>query len=463
MEFSTSYRRRLWLFCVALVFASLGMGIAFHSLRRHAELSREYLDIAVAEKDARAELNRLIQLVSLIEGVAMAEPREALLARAREYVEESTEALHELAASLRELQIEEESADLLRGVEHLEAVSIAVSSEPQAAPFLARLLDLGNDAQTLLDDVDRSGGIALGTARERVAWQSRVAQAGFSLGVAGLAVCVIAMLLVLIEILNDALAPRDIQEELCDAAKLQGVTARLDHLAAMRHGANAGSGAPESGPWSIELSRVMRERRTHLVFEATAVRGTQELSLWGRRYRWAGILKSLQHLPVARGFDAGSWDALHALWRHGLEPPVPIAFVRLRVQRIPVGSLLLTEHIGEVRSVRRFVRYELALLPIDARCAFLERLGRFVREIHAAGVVGISIRGLQGTALATDTPRFVLCELDKAHPTLGRYPRIASWLRRGDRKRILAALAPHLARPEQERLTKALDPPPAVG
>lgn len=457
MEYTKPFRRRLWVFGAATLVAIAGCALAWASVDTHLAAVAEASDAERRAARARIGFERARALAESAAGPARFQDEPDRLSALEESVEETLDAAHELAERTRAAGLDEE-AGLLE--EDLRSVAAALETVAGAAEAVdgaraRRLHELAAELETATA-TSAEAGYALSTLRTAEAERSGSAtRAGVLLAALGVGLALLGMLLVLLEMLNEAFRPSDLEGEVRALSGMQEVGARVERLARKRSLADPDRALDE---WTLALERVVSRRRTHTVFEAVATAKGATLLLLGRRYHWTGQLKGVQRLGFP-AFGRSTWLALWAMHGRGLEAPVPIVWRGLRARRLPAGSLLLLEHLGPLTPVRRFVSAELGLLAEPERARFVERLAAFLSELRAAGIRGISPRGIHGRGLASSEPRFYLCDLDKVHPEGGRLPRpLRRLLERIERRRVRATLGPYLRPEERARLDRVLAP-----
>jgi lipopolysaccharide kinase (Kdo/WaaP) family protein len=246
------------------------------------------------------------------------------------------------------------------------------------------------------------GSAALdGQAQTARRWQS----VGFWLTVAALIALVPLLIGVVGEMIENALGPVQLEDELAEVAENIEFQSRMKLLAP--HSA-------DGAPWSLKLRRVISERQSHLVFEVDAVCGGQSVLLWGKRYRLSGFIKSLQRFFLP-SYDAATWHILCAMHTAGLNSPAPLVKERMRRGGVPVGTIILAQHIGAVTQVRNFIRSDFVHMPPERRRELVEGLGDFVARLHSLDIYDFTPRYFWASGLDGGEIKFYLFDLDKAH------------------------------------------------
>lgn len=210
-----------------------------------------------------------------------------------------------------------------------------------------------------------------------------------------------------------------------------------------------------TGEWSLEMKRVMPERRTHVCFECVVRNNDVKIRLWGRRYKWAGYVKSFQRI-VLPAFAEATWRALSRMYNNGLSTPAPIARKRIKAGPFKVGQLLLMEHVGEVRSVKEFLKCDFCLLCENEQDNVVKSLIDFIQSLHDLGIYGVKPRYLHGKHLASGEAgrQFYLFDLDKVVIWDSAPSIIDRWLRHKDYKRLMKRVEPLVSQARLERIQK---------
>lgn len=234
------------------------------------------------------------------------------------------------------------------------------------------------------------------------------------------------------------------------ASELDMFSRRPKFRARIKHLRPAGAPPlPSDARWELKLVRVAGERRTHICFEAVACCGEEQIPVWGRRYKWAGYVKGLQHV-LFPAFQNANWRIMCTLRANGLPGPFPLAHVTRREGPLSRGGIVLCEHLGTLEYVKRFFREECCLLPSEGRRELARRLISFLDGLHGAGLYRISTRYLHGRNLSDPTGKSELFLLDLDKVLLWeRCPRrVARWLRRADGRRLSRMLSEALTAEE---------------
>ncbi len=194
---------------------------------------------------------------------------------------------------------------------------------------------------------------------------------------------------------------------------------------------------PTSG-WTVDIDRVFSHKSSHTHFEAIAQNGDLELRLWGRRYRWGSELRSLPRYPFPM-FAEAVGKALTLLKANDIPTPELIYHRHLRKGPFRAGSLVLVEHVGELKPLKEFVDAEFCLLSEPARRNVLRRLAQFIARVHRVGIYHLRPRSIHG--LGYDNPNgeveLRLGDMDKLL-IWERCPEpIRRWLIWRDRQRLL--------------------------
>ena len=195
--------------------------------------------------------------------------------------------------------------------------------------------------------------------------------------------------------------------------------------------------SPRKG-WTVDIDRVFSHKSSHTHFEAIARNGDLELRLWGRKYSWGSQLRALPRYPFPM-FAEAVRKALTLLKANDMPAPELIYYRSLRRGPFRAGSLVLAEHVGNLRPLKDFVDAEFLLLPESARRNVLSRLAQFVARVHRVGIYHVRPRCIHG--LGDDRPdgevELRLGDMDKLL-IWERCPKlIRRWLIWRDRQRII--------------------------
>lgn len=220
--------------------------------------------------------------------------------------------------------------------------------------------------------------------------------------------CVWVLLTVLSDIVSETYDPEGLAREVESLAENNQFKSRIQLLLQSR-------GSDDTADnWQVELTRRFPEKRTHVCFEALASSDGNEVKLWGRRYKWAGFVKSHQRLFFP-AFGEATWRALCLMHNNRSDCPVPVAFKKLRAGPFKVGAVILMEHMGEVHSVRKFLKSGFCLLSGEQQDHFLKRVVSFLSSLHEIGIYGVKPRYLHGQNMGCPgaETRLYLFDLDK--------------------------------------------------
>ncbi|MFO8006843.1 MAG: lipopolysaccharide kinase InaA family protein [Candidatus Brocadiia bacterium] len=248
------------------------------------------------------------------------------------------------------------------------------------------------------------------------------------------------LLTVLSDIASESYDPGKLEEEVASLAESDQFKSRIKLLADLE--------CPDdtAGDWELRLARRFPEKRTHVCFEATASRNGKQVSLWGKRYKWAGFVKSHQRICFP-AFGEATWRALCIMYNNGLDCPAPIVFKRLRAGPFKAGAIILMEHVGEVQSVRNFLSSEFCLLSEDQQVQFLRQATSFLHSLHNLGIYGVKPRYLHGRNMRAPNAetRLYLFDLDKVLLWKSCPSWIAGMLVGKDHRRLIRKLEPMLS------------------
>jgi len=239
------------------------------------------------------------------------------------------------------------------------------------------------------------------------------------------------LLTVLSDIASESYDPKRLGEEVAALATNPHFKTHINLLLP------AGEREDTNDDWELRVTRCFPGKRTHVCFEAAASRNGKQINLWGRRYKWAGFVKSRQRIFFP-AFSEATWRALCLMHNNGLGSPVPIVFKKLRAGPFKGGAIILMEHVGEVKSVRQFLESGFCLLSRAEQDAFLHRVVALLHSLHRLGIYGIKPRYLHGKRME-DVHRMQLYLFDLDKVLLGRaWPAlIGGMLRSKDYHRLL--------------------------
>lgn len=406
--------RRVWIFAGVIVFVLAAIFLTFHSNRVSRKTLRQQSDIA---ENGTQTLRVLLSLQSeCATAVASYEEvdREVFRAHVSELVQDATEDGSLLAALYADLGLEDYSTHLRADLQELEArwQEVLQKETLEREDIVLVSEDTRRLEDTLLAADAASHAVINDQAQysqevDAVAWGCLLVTVG--LGVTG-------VVLVISDLLNEALTPVDVEGELKMAEESPELQYRLQKLLA-----ETPSTDECDSRWSLELTKVMRRHRTHITFEAVAVRGEHRVKLWGKRYRWAGVIKSFQRV-FEPGFGKGSWKIVRRMYNQKLDCPFPVTCRRLKHGPWTVGSILLTEHVGDLTQVKTFLKTQFVFMDDDGRMRFLKRMIAWWNSLHSIGLHSLSPRYLHGKRLGDPErkdPVFYLCDLDKVGMSWG--------------------------------------------
>lgn len=280
---------------------------------------------------------------------------------------------------------------------------------------------------------------SLAERRQRARLHHYLALAG---GILAWLLTTVLLLSMVSDIVCEALEHIDLDEELARVARAPQFMARINLLRPGRPPAR------QDAQWKLSTVRLVSERRTHISFEAVARCGEDEILLWGKRYKWAGYLKSFQRIFFP-AFDNATWQALRVQQANGLPAPVPVVHLGLRKKRFTIGSIILTEYMTDIQPFKTFLNGPFCLMTPDAQQELLKRFIGFFRELHSAGLYSVMLRYVHAKNLgdANGRAEFYLFDLDKTIVWDSCPRRIASILRWRDHWRLFQDLKDYLSRP----------------
>jgi hypothetical protein len=397
----SSERSRLWVLGIALTLMAAAAVVQLVGRR----LGRDAWKLN--EKIVRTERNALDNITGLRVYLARNQSPDPVrveerLRDCRAEVSEALRLYHKFDRSVgaRELQHELEEADKLA------ATLDAALPDKTPEDINNIILQITARLEVLEQDLLDAGGAALAVLDQQAqashAWQ----QAALMITLAAFLTLLPGVVVQIGQLLVGTAEPVDIKREL---AKLETSKIFQGRMELLRP--NPASNAP---PWKLTLVNIRSKRKSHTVFEAEAQSGDDRVLLWGKRYGWTGFIKSFQRLFFS-AYDSATWNILCAMHNAGMTSPVPVIWERIRTRNMPVGSIILAEHIGQVEQVQKFIRSRFGLLSPERRVEILKALADFVNQLHALNIYGLSPRyfcaaGLNEGAEVT----LYLFDLDKA-------------------------------------------------
>ncbi len=246
-----------------------------------------------------------------------------------------------------------------------------------------------------------------------------------------LLLCAWIFMTVLSDVASDSYDPDLLEQEVAALAENAQFKARIRLL--LPEGEREDTGHD----WQLSLTRRLKDQRTHICFEAMARHSNCEVRLWGRRYKWAGYLKSFQRVFFP-AFSQATWRAACLMHNAGMGAPVPVVHKRLRVGPFKAGAIVLIEHVGKVESVREFLRSGFCLLSEAQQDVWLQRVADFLDDLHGLDIYGVKPRYLHGQHLRDpDRMRLLLCDLDKVLLWANCPGLVARMCRAKDRARLV--------------------------
>jgi hypothetical protein len=373
--------------------------------------------------------------------------KDVLLASVRELTEEILQVVRPLGDNCRQLDLREQVRVLEEELRDLGAIREEVlGSYPLKRRSLAALDENARAVRNALLGLS-------GQATEAV--DERLDEAGRLDRIAAVALLLVLLLalfgsgLVVSDALNETLGAFDLSDELAVVAE----TAQFRHRMLKF--------CSESTPireWELRLHQVLNEKRTHITFEALASSGDEQVYLWGKCYRWTGLVKGLQRI-FEPAFGKATWRALCIMHTASLPAPFPVTWRKIKRGPFNVGYILLAEHVGEAEPLKPFLKNEFVLLNPERRRGLLRRLADYYNRWHELGFHSFTPRYLHATGLdrtgETDLDLY-LFDLDKIGITEGTP---GWWHRRcvqHDNRKLCRLLRDYVTREELERCRQRL-------
>ncbi len=435
MKGRKTLRRRIVLLALASAFSAAAVLLLLFGLSRLRAVQRRDSGFQAIHRELLGYIGEMRREVALLELGAQAASSERL----QGLVSECSESIDDLRKDFADL-LQDQPAHKQMEDEWTELAAVGHGSWARYA------VDLGA-FEGYLDRVREELEERLALAR-----QTALAFCGAGVLAAGAAAlfCVWVVLTVLSDIASDAYDPTCLADEVAALASQDQFKARINLLVP------AEDRQRMHDDWELRMTRRRSERRTHVCFEALALRHDAQVELWGRRYKWAGYAKSFQRvfLPV---YAEATWRALCLMHNNGLGAPVPIVFKKLRAGPFRAGAIIVMEHLGEVESVREFLVAHFCLLSAEQQDAFLHRMAAFLHSLHDLGIYGVKPRYLHGKRMAeVDRLQLYLFDLDKIVLWKSCPRLVAAMLRRKDRRRLLREIEPVLSDGQLSKLRQWL-------
>lgn len=372
---------------------------------------------------------------------------DVFLAGVRELTDEILQIVGPFGDSCRELDLHEQVRALEEEIHELETIREQVlASNPLKRRSLAVLEESLRAVRNSLLDLS-------GQATKAV--DERLDDAGRLDRIAALALLLVLLLalfgggLVVSDALNETFGAFELSNELAEVAESAQFRHRILKLC---------SGPAPTSEWELRLHQVLNEKRTHITFEALATSGDEKVHLWGKCYRWTGLVKGLQRI-FEPAFGKATWRALCIMHNASLPAPFPVTWRKIKRGPFNVGSILLAEHVGEAKPLKPFLRNEFVLLSPEQRRSLLDRLADYYNRWHELGFHSFTPRYLHATGLNRTgqmEPDLYLFDLDKvgiAKGTPGWWHRRCV---RHDNRKLCRLLRDCTSREELERCRRKL-------
>ncbi|MGD2175530.1 MAG: lipopolysaccharide kinase InaA family protein [Candidatus Brocadiaceae bacterium] len=429
---------------VATVVVLIGADNQSDAFRRQARLNQQ--SVVLLSLASRIETDCRVAYADFAEVDPV-----MLAANLQELAEEINDGSRAFAHSLSRLDLGERRGELLEEIAELTAAVAALP--PSGDTTAAAIADCAQRANTVRESVLQSRAEAVAAVSDRAEQTALVMHVAAACVVVVVLVAGVGLFLTLFDMLDQTLGPIDVHRELAKLTEEADLHYRILKLAP------DADVDPEQGAWDLTLDRVLQDHRTHLTFEALAACGGNRVRLWGKVYKWAGWMKGLQRL-FWPAYGRATWRALQRMRHCGLSAPYPLVFSRIRRRGITVGSILLTEHVGEVEPVKVFLRTKFELMDGTARRRFLRGLVQFWAHLHACGIYRVRRRYLHCSAWRageTEAPAFYLFDLDKVMVARWRLPLLDHVVKKRANRRLLRWLGEELTAEELEFCAELLE------
>lgn len=444
--------RRAWIFAGVIVLGLIAVVLTFHSNRVARRTSRRQNSIAQQGTDTLRVLLRIqYECTTVLAGYDEAD-LELFRGETSELIGEMGEHARRLAGLYSGLGLDDHAQNLRQELQGMQERARTIrQSEDIGRQEVASLAEDVRNLEDILLAADAASHTAITDRTEysrtldSMAWVCLL-----------LTVCLglMGVFLVVSDVLNESLAPVNLEEELEELESSPELQVRLRKLLP------DSEGSEQPGlEWKVELTENVKWHRTHITFEAVAKRGQTHIKLWGKRYRWAGVMKSFQRV-FEPGFGRGTWNILCRMYNQGFDCPFPVAFQKLKRGPFTVGAMLLAEHLGTISQVKTFLRTDFMFLNEDARMLFVEQMVSYWNRLHDLGLHSLSPRYLHGKNMDNpeqQEPGFYLFDLDKVGLSWGHGGKWHNLCVALDNRRLRRFLRDHLSAEEMARCEELLD------
>ncbi len=438
MGYRKTVRRRLWLVLLATVLCVGSSALLLIGVARHKETDRNGALLNQARPNITGYIARMRQEIGTLDSGAAG----ASTARLNEWISECDEDMVIFRKASRHVLEDDSVYEEME--EEWEEIVTRSESIRETEQQTDRLRGSLQQLQVDLDAFENHYRGTYGTVTATIAARGDMARRWIYGGGAGSLLagfcCAVLLLSGIADIASESFDRAELDEELSNVAQTPQFVARINLL--------RGGAAPlgQDARWELSLAGSVSERRTHLSFEALARCGEERIALWGRRYKWAGYLKSFQRV-LFPAFENAYWQGICVLHANGLPGPVPVVHSRFPKAPFGSGGMLLMGHLGKLQSLKEFIKSEFCLFAPAAQQKLMEHLVEFLHNLHSAGLHRISLRYIHASNLQDPDGglQLYLLDLDKVllWPRCPRF--VASLLRRMDFRRIQRDLQPYLS------------------
>lgn len=430
-------RRRLLCAAVSAALSLLGLVALISSGRERSDTFA--LQASMAESAQRLTLvtSRISEACEaarakpdVVDTVRLCSVLAELLAEVEEATQQIAGAIARLGLAEAEAELRDELADL--------ADSIS-GAQPMDSANPERLAQTAERARTLREMATVLSTQAAGTATALRRQATTIHMLGICGVAAGIVMALVVALLSSLDVVERMVDDFDLQTQLDAISGNPVFQRRVQAIAA------SGPCADAQRKWQLRLQSLGHDRRTHVSFEVDAVKDGERIRLWGKAYKWVGVVKGVQRL-VLPAYGRATWRALRRMNTAGIPTATPVYYRKVKSRGLTVGSVLLAEHVGELRSLRRMMNEQFDLLSADQREAILLRLVRWWLQIEDCGIGGVRPRYVhyrKDYAEASEV-QFYLCDLDKVTVTRRRASLILRFAQWRSRRALLKWLSEHV-------------------
>jgi len=356
----------------------------------------------------------------------------AFRARITELLEEAENARKRYVSNLKKISLRKDAKDIRTEFREISDTLERIMSEPLQMADIASLYE---EIKLTESDLLITYGKSDAVLQQQLANGIMFTRIAFVLLAVNVLLLLYGICLIFFDGVNQAFGLLDLEQEIRKISSNREFKNRIS----LQFPDTAHS--PEK--WQLRLQSRKINKETHVTFTAKASHENIDCLLWGKAYHWAGIVKSLQRI-FGPAYGEATWQALVLMHNAGLGSPFPLmrTKVKLKRSRVPIGSIILAGHVGEVISLKKFMSYDFPRFAPEERSVFIQQLIDFLSRVHGLGIHRFGMRYVHVAVphAADECLRFYLFDLDKVHIC----ERCSGWWYRynvrRDRKKILRFL-----------------------